>query len=187
MKWLVLCITLIISLAYSADNKTAKPNKGEKKERTYTEKEFQKAVNDEVMKKIEHLKKTSLTQLTKEILEKEEKLNEREDGLKKREQMLALSEKTLEAQTAEFLDEKKKILGCVNENERKESVRVAQLVKMVSGMKPVKAAELLSVQDSEISVKILERIDPVKASKIFNSMDKEVSARLQKQYLDMKQ
>jgi flagellar motility protein MotE (MotC chaperone) len=52
-------------------------------------------------------------------------------------------------------------------------------------MKPQKAAELLSVQDSDISVKILELIKPERASKIFNLMDKEVSARLQKQYLNM--
>ena len=53
-------------------------------------------------------------------------------------------------------------------------------------MKPDKAASVLSVQDSEIAVQILQMIDPKKASKIFNFMDKEVSAKLQKQYLQMK-
>ena len=56
---------------------------------------------------------------------------------------------------------------------------------MIANMKPVKAADVLSVQDSLISVKILEQIDPKRASRIFNLMDKEVSARLQKQYLNM--
>ena len=66
-------------------------------------------------------------------------------------------------------------------------MRVKQLVNVISNMKPKKAADLLAVQDSGISVKIIERIDPQKASKIFNLMDKEVSARLQKQYLNMQQ
>jgi len=57
---------------------------------------------------------------------------------------------------------------------------------MISNMKPDKAASVLSVQDSEIAVQILQMIDPKKASKIFNFMDKEVSAKLQKQYLQMK-
>src|SRR5690606_12634573 len=115
---------------------------------------------------------------TKDLIEKERKLDLRERELSKREEMLKMSEKTLAQRTNAFDGEKQKILGCISENEKKESVRVSQLVKVISGMKPVKAAELLSVQESDISVKILERIDPTKASKIFNSMEKEVSARL---------
>ena len=51
--------------------------------------------------------------------------------------------------------------------------------------KQAPSLQVLSTQDADISVKILEKIDPTKASKIFNLMDKEVSARLQKQYLNM--
>jgi flagellar motility protein MotE (MotC chaperone) len=53
-------------------------------------------------------------------------------------------------------------------------------------MKPDKAAEVLSVQESDIAVRILQAIDSKKASKIFNFMDKEISAKLQRQYLLMK-
>ena len=53
-------------------------------------------------------------------------------------------------------------------------------------LRPQKAAEILSVQDSSIAVQILQKIDPKKASKIFNFMDKDISAKLQKQYLLMK-
>lgn len=77
-------------------------------------------------------------------------------------------------------------IGCVQQNEDEGKGRVAQLVEMVSNMKPQKAAEVLSVQEADIAVKILQMIDAKKASKIFNFMDKEVSARLQKQYLNMK-
>ena len=64
-------------------------------------------------------------------------------------------------------------------------MRVQQLVEVISNMKPQRAADLLSVQDPDISVRIFEKTNPTKASKIFNLMDKEVSARLQKQYLNM--
>lgn len=179
MKYIIFAIVLVLGFStLSAE---------EKKEKTYTQKEFDAEVKKQVDQQIDRLKKTSLTQLTKDLLEKERTLEKRENELNKREEILKLSEKTLAEQTKAFIEEKQKILGCINENEKKENIRVSQMVKVISGMKPVKAAELLSVQESNISVKILERIDPVKASKIFNSMDKEVSARLQKQYLNMKQ
>jgi flagellar motility protein MotE (MotC chaperone) len=60
------------------------------------------------------------------------------------------------------------------------------MVDVVSGMRPQNAADILSVQDVEIAVKILGKLEPTKVSKIFNSMDKEISARLQKQYMNMK-
>ena len=60
------------------------------------------------------------------------------------------------------------------------------MVEIISGMKPVMAGNVLSVQDSDIAVKILSELPAMKISKIFNSMDKEISARLQKQYMNMK-
>ena len=107
--------------------------------------------------------------------------------IEQRAEQLKISEETLTKNILEFENDKKKILGCIDENQKNEMRRVTQLVEMISNMKPAKAAELLSVQESQISVKIIEKIDPSKASKIFNMMDKEVSARLQKQYLNMKQ
>jgi flagellar motility protein MotE (MotC chaperone) len=38
--------------------------------------------------------------------------------------------------------------------------RVKQMVSVISNMKPAKAAEILSVQDAQVSLKILEQIDP---------------------------
>ena len=60
------------------------------------------------------------------------------------------------------------------------------MVDVISAMRPQNAADVLSVQDADISVQILEKLDPTKISKIFNSMDKEISARLQKQFMNMK-
>ena len=87
---------------------------------------------------------------------------------------------------SEFESVKSGIIGCLDKNQEQKNSRISKVVEVISNMKPVKAAEILAVQDSDISVNILSKLDPTKASKIFNLMDKEISARLQKQYLDMK-
>ena len=61
-----------------------------------------------------------------------------------------------------------------------------RVVEVISGMRPQNAADLLSVQESDLAVKILGQLDPAKVSKIFNLMDKEISAKLQKQFMTMK-
>ena len=157
-----ICISLFTMNVFSKD------------EKKYSQEEFDKKVAEEVERQISLVKKKSITQITKELLEK-------------REEQVTLSEKSLLRKIGEFEGVKSKIIGCLDENERSESLRIKQLVSVISNMRPNKAAELLSVQESDISVKLLEKIDPEKASKIFNLMDKEVSARLQKQYLNMQQ
>ena len=86
-----------------------------------------------------------------------------------------------------FRDEQDKVIGCVRDNEKDASKkRIDHIVKVISGMKPANAAEVLTVQDSGISVQIISKLNPEKVSKIFNLMDKEISARLQKSYINMK-
>jgi flagellar motility protein MotE (MotC chaperone) len=176
MKHLIISVIMTLSVfnTYAEDKK-------------YTEKEFNEKVQKEVEKKINLVKKKSLTQFANELLEKEQDLQDKEDGIKQQEEQLRISEKSLLKKIEEFEVTKTKIIGCIDTNKKNEQMRIKQLVSMISGMKPLKAAEVLSVQQSDISVKILGRIDPQKASKIFNLMDKEVSARLQKQYLNMQQ
>ena len=154
--------------------------------KTYTEKDFILKVNDEVKKKVDSIKNKSVSELTKEILDKEKDLRLKELELQKEKESLKVSDLELGKKYAEFEGRQKAFLGCVEKNEEESKGRVSQLVDMVSNMKPAKAAEVLSVQDSEIAVKILQMIDAKKASKIFNFMEKEVSARLQKEYLLMK-
>ena len=158
-----------------------------KDEKKYTQKDFDKKVAEEVERQISIVKKKSITQITKELLEKERELKKKSEQLSMREEQISLNEKSLLRKIGEFEDVKTKIIGCIDENKRSESLRIKQLVSVISNMRPQKAAELLSVQETDISVKLIERIDPQKASKIFNLMDKEVSARLQKQYLNMQQ
>lgn len=154
--------------------------------KTYTEKDFINKVNEEVKKKVETIKNKSVSELIKEILDKEKELKLKELELIKEKDSLKASDEELGKKYAEFEKKQKEFLGCVEKNEEESKGRVSQLVDMISNMKPAKAAEVLSVQESDIAVRILQTIDSKKASKIFNFMDKEVSARLQKQYLLMK-
>lgn len=154
--------------------------------KTYSEEDFVKRVNEEVKKKVETIKNKSVSELTKELLDKEEKLKLQEIELQKERDSLRVSEGEIAKRYADLSEKQKNFLGCVEKNEEESKGRIGQLVEMISNMKPQKAAEVLSVQDSEIAVKILQMIDAKKASKIFNFMDKEVSAKLQKQYLLMK-
>lgn len=180
MKITILFIlTLTLSFQSLAQTKT--------EEKKYTEAEFQKKVTEETMKKLEKIKKTSIVDLTKELVSKEEDLAIRERELKNKEELLNQSNQDLISKIKTFEEKKKKFYGCVAENEKQADARVQQLVEVISQMKPDQAAQILSVQEANISVKIMSKLTPKKASKIFNVMEKEVSARLQKDFLNMKQ
>lgn len=155
------------------------------KARTYSEKEFQDEVIKEVSIKVEKIKKTSVAILVKEVLEKERKLKMKELDLLKNNEMIENNSKELQRKIKEFEDRQQKIIGCMDENDKNANNRVSQMVDIISSMKPAKAAEMLSVQDSGLAVQVLSGMDPAKVSKVFNLMDKEISARLQKQYMNM--
>lgn len=175
MKKIFILLSIFgMMFAYAADE-----------EKIYTEKDFSTKVDKTVNEKIEKIKSTSVTQLTREILDREQKLDEREKVLIKREEQLKIAEETLSKKIFSVETDQKKIIGCIDDHKAGQARRVKQMVSVIANMKPAKAAEVLSVQDSLISVKILDQIDPKRVSKIFNLMDKEVSARLQKQYLNM--
>lgn len=154
--------------------------------KTYSEEEFVKKVSEEVQKKIDTIKNKSVSELTKELLDKEEKLKLRELELIKQQDALKVTEADVAKRYVDLAEKQKNFIGCVEKHSEDSKSRVAQVVEMISNMKPEKAASVLSVQESEIAVQILQMIEPKKASKIFNFMDKEISAKLQKQYLEMK-
>ena len=183
IKKLVLALMLItIAGAVVADNSGAKTE-----EKVYSQKEYDEKLKQELDLMIGKIKKKSIEELTSEVLLKEKNLEIREKDFIKKQEQLDIAETTLTKRINEFELKQKKFLGCIDEKDKNAQVRLTQLVRMISSMKPAKAAEVLAVQEADVSVKILELIDPDKASKIFNLMDKEVSARLQKQYVDMKQ
>lgn len=192
MKKLILILFLLGPFVYA---QSQEKNENEKIALDYFKNNTEKIINSEIfqeqlhkklMQEVERIKKTSVVDLTKELLEKEEKLKKEERELSKRENQLKNSEEYFASRIKEFEKTQRAILGCLDENKKNEALRIGKMVKVLSNMKPDKAAELLSTQDSNISVKLLAQLDPMQASKIFNKMDKETSARLQKQYLNMK-
>jgi flagellar motility protein MotE (MotC chaperone) len=177
----IVCAALsAFSFSQEAENKPA-PVK-----RNYTEKEFLDAVNKEVENRLSKYKNKSIVQLTKELMKKERSIELRELEIQKKEESLRESEKDLTSKLKGFQQKSSKLLGCLDEHDKNQSKRVRHMVDVISGMRPQSAADVLSVQDVDISVKILGDLPPEKVSKIFNSMDKEISARLQKQFMSMK-
>lgn len=152
-----------------------------------SDKEFEQAVIKEVKKKIKKVQVSNLSSFSQDLIKKEFELSRRERELVERDQQLAINTKDFVNRVKKFENKQRKFLGCIEKNESENKERVARLVKVISGMKAKKAADLLSIQDSELAVQILGSLDPDKTAKIFNFMKKEISARLQKQYLVMKQ
>lgn len=187
MKKIIYIVSLgLISFYVYAANTPAKTAAPAAAKREYTEEEFKKAVMEEVSKTMKKAGSANLVDFSKELLEKEEGIKVKELALKKQEEQLANNIADFKKSIAEFQASQKKFLGCVDDKNEKTEKRVSQMVEVISGMKPQTAADVLTVQDPDLSVRILSELEASKASKIFNLMDKEVSARLQKQFLQMK-
>lgn len=181
---LLLCGVIGIAIAATEAKKVEAPKADNK--RNYTEEEFKKAVDEEVTKQMKKAGASHLVDFSKELLEKEEGIKNRELEVKKQEEELKLSKSDFQKKVVEFQDSQKKFLGCIEDQKESTDKRVSQMVEVISGMKPQSAADVLAIQDPELSVRILAMLEAQKASKIFNLMDKEISAKLQKQFLQMK-
>lgn len=147
-----------------------------------TEKEFKEALNE----KLQKVGQKNIILFSKDLFEKENILNIRRRDLQKREDQLKLMSVEIDKKLTKFWNDRKKLLGCMKDHDKQVTRRVSHIVEIMNSMKPQKSAEILAVQDPQISIKILDKLNPLKISKIFNLMDREVSARLQKQYLTMK-
>lgn len=180
-------VTIMLgSLSYaviSADSKDAKVKANAK---TYTEEEFKKALQEELDKTIKKVSGNHMVDFSKELLQKEEAIKVKELEVKKQEDQLKMNMADFEKRVKDFQVEQKRFIGCIDGQDEKADKRVSQMVEVISGMRPQNAADLLSVQESDLAVKILGQLDPAKVSKIFNLMDKEISAKLQKQFMTMK-
>lgn len=148
--------------------------------------EVQKEIKKEVEKKLEKINSDNIIQFSKGLLKKEERLKLFEASLKKKEEVIVNLEIDLNKKIKNFQKKQKKFLGCIDKIVEKEDDRLKKTVAILEGMRAQNAAELLSVQDVSLAVKLLGALDTKKISKIFNVMDKEISARLQKQYMTMK-
>ena len=177
IKWFISLFILLSSLTYGAEKK-------------YTEVDLEKEVNKRVEEKldkiIKRVKKKSVAELTKEILDREKGIEKRELSVKIKEEKYHNTAKDFERQIAEFENRQTDFIACVDKTNQEQDTRIKKMVEVVANMKPAKAADIISVQDQDIAVRILSKLDTTKASKIFNLLDKEKSAQLQKMYLNMK-
>ncbi len=158
----------------------------EEKKKCFSNDELDKYTRDKIENALKRTFPSKITKFSLDLHDKKNKLEKKEEELKKKEELIVISGKNLKDSVIKFEKRQKKFLGCLDEKKMQEDSRLKKIVEVISTMRPAKAAEVLSVQDQEITVKILNRIDSVKASKIFNLMDKEISARIQKDYLFMK-
>jgi len=185
MRALLLLLSIsLLPLCALAKEKSKSADVAEKK--IYTEEEFHKKLLETVEDRLKKVGNNKIVDFSRELLEREHQLELKEQQLSKREESFGRLNSDFTAQVKEFGQKQNNFLACLDETEKKEKNRLTHMVDVISGMKPASAAEVLSVQDATISVKILGELSPVKVSKIFNLMDKEISARLQKQYLTMK-
>lgn len=179
---------LILSLNTVAQAKEEETSKSEKEEssKSFSQEELDKALKVALETELKKINPQGIAEFGEEMLLKEKKLLLKEERLVQREKELELSEKDLATRYQKFFQEQEKFIGCLDNQAKEVQGRVDRMVNVLAGMRPKNAADILSVQDDDVSVRILERLDPAKISKIFNSMEKEISARLQKKYLSMK-
>ncbi len=179
-------LAILMSLFLCPQIALAKDKKETNEKKSYSQEEFEEEVHKRVKAKILALRGNKLVDFSKGLLEKERVLRIKDLDVGNREKALSLQASSFEKRLKEFQESQSNLIACIDQQDKQKKDRVTHMVDVISGMKPAKAAEVLSVQDSEISVQILSMLEAVKVSKIFNLMDKEISARLQKQYLLMK-
>ena len=152
----------------------------------YTESEFKKKLNEEMSKKIFQKKDKAFISFVSELMQREADLEMRENKFKEQKAQLAISMESFEKRIQDHLGKENELIGCLDSVKGQQEQRITRMVEIISGMKPDKAAQVLSIQDQELAIKILGLLDPKLVSKVFNLMDKEISARLQKQFMTMK-
>lgn len=163
-------------------------SKNEKKTeepKIYTQTEFNEKLEKLLFEKLKRFGSDNMVGLSHELYEKEKGLELKENQIKNREEQVVVTEKELMKKIKELQSKEEKIISCLDDHDGKEKKRIDHMVDAISGMRPQNAADVLSVQDPDLSVRILDRLPASKVSKIFNSMKKEISARLQKQYMNM--
>ena len=135
----------------------------------FSQQEFDQKLEEEIVRRLAKVTGESLQDFAKSLLAKEKDLDSKMDDLNKREKELSIIEKGLQSKIKLFRDEQDKVIGCVRENEKDASKRIDHIVKVISGMKPANAAEVLTVQDSGISVQIISKLNPEKFLRFLTS------------------
>tara|TARA_B100000683_G_C12358012_1_gene501895 strand:- start:49 stop:651 length:603 start_codon:yes stop_codon:yes gene_type:complete len=177
------------SQVFSQDDVTDKnegKNTKKKNVKEYTDKQLKDYVMKELEKKLKKIGRSKILGFSKELFKKEEDLKLIELNLKREKEKIELMKKNFEKSIKDFRKKQSKIISCLDKQDLEKNKRLNHMVEVISNMRPQAAAQLLSVQENDIALKILGALDSVKVSKIFNLMTKEISSRLQKQYINMK-
>ena len=188
--FIILCIFSISNnQTFSQDNKNVDSEKKVKKKKNvkeFTDKQLNEFVIKELEKKLKKIGRSKILAFSKELFKKEEDLKLIELNLKREKEKIELMKKNFEKSIKDFRKKQSKIITCLDKQDLEKNKRLNHMVEVISNMRPQAAAQLLSVQENDIALKILGALDSVKVSKIFNLMTKEISSRLQKQYINMK-
>ena len=187
-------ITILISFLIFGVISNTFAQKSTENKKMYTQKELDEAIekavkekaDEEVLNRLKRFHPKNIVNLSKEFMNKERAIELKELEVQKKMESLKATEADLARRAVELKGRGDKLLGCLDNHDQNQRKRVNHMVDVVSGMRPQNAADVLSVQDVDIAVRILGALAPEKVSKIFNSMDKEISARLQKQFMSMK-
>ena len=181
--------SLIDYQVYSQDKVADKnDSNGSKKKniKEFTDEQLNEYVMKELEKKLKKIGRSKILAFSKELFKKEEDLKLIELNLKREKEKIELMKKNFEKSIKDFRKKQSKIITCLDKQDLEKNKRLNHMVEVISNMRPQAAAQLLSVQENDIALKILGALDSVKVSKIFNLMTKEISSRLQKQYINMK-
>ncbi len=171
----------------SSDDEVSKEQNEIKSKGIYkSEEEFDKYVMIEVEKYLKKIGQGRMVSFAKELMALKSSMKIKELEIDKKYEELQITKKHLEKKIKKFRRKQSELIGCLSSIDDKKEKRIKHMVEIISGLKPNVAAKMLSVQDIEITVRLLEFLPAKKVSKIFNLMDQEISARLQKQYLTMK-
>ena len=159
-------------------------------EKIYSQKEFdesvKKKVEEGIRKKMDKIRPENIMNFSRQLIKKEKSLQNRSSVLSKKEEHLMFMSKELEEKISDFEAKQKTLIACIEKLDHEKNNRIKHMVNVISGMRPKHAADMLSIQEATLAVKIMGMLQSEKVSKIFNLMDKEISARLQKQYMTMK-
>ena len=187
---IMLCLFSISNnQTFSQDNKNVDSEKKINKKKNvkeFTDKQLNEFVIKELEKKLKKIGRSKILSFSKELFKKEEDLKLIELNLKREKEKIELMKKNFEKSIKDFRKKQSKIISCLDKQDLEKNKRLNHMVEVISNMRPQAAAQLLSVQENDIALKILGALDSVKVSKIFNLMTKEISSRLQKQYINMK-
>ena len=110
--------------------------------------------------------------------DRRQRLEKREKELELREQLLAATEKRIEARIAELKRIEGQIKSEVDAQEKQEQERLSGLVKMYETMKPKDAARIFDRLDLDVLVQVVKQINPRKMAAILGRMEAEPAERL---------